>query len=90
MSLDRIDTDGPYSKENCRWIDWQTQSINKRKQSRNKSGVIGVEVTPVGRYAAAIRINKKKVHLGTFDTTEEALVVRKEAEIKYYGFLVND
>ena len=30
--------------------------------------------------------NKKRFHLGTFETMEEALKARKEAELKYHSF----
>lgn len=52
----------------------------------NTSGVTGVSKTANGRkWRAYITINKKRIHLGTFDSLEDAAKARKEAEEKYYS-----
>jgi hypothetical protein len=34
MTLDRIDVNGDYSKDNCRWATWEIQAKNKQKNAK--------------------------------------------------------
>lgn len=84
--LDRIDPDGNYCKENCRWIDRNTSSYNTRKAKNNTSGRTGVYwFDRVSKWIASIHFDYKQIHLGYFTNFEDAVKAREEAEIKYYG-----
>jgi len=45
LTLERLDVNGSYNKDNCTWVDKKTQSRNRRKYTRNTSGVTGVRFT---------------------------------------------
>ena len=42
-TLDRIDVNGDYTPENCRWVDWKTQNRNRRNNIKIEYD--GVEMT---------------------------------------------
>lgn len=77
-TLDRIDNNFGYSPMNCRWATKREQALNRRLQSNNTTGVIGVSKTKYG-YRAYSTYMGKQINYGTFKTLEEA----KEEREKY-------
>ena len=60
--------------------------INKRTQSNNKSGVVGVSWEERRKvWTARIVIEGKATNLGIFKEFEKAVAARKKAEEIYYG-----
>ena len=78
----------PYDnrKENLRIVGHMQNMKNSKMFSSNTSGHKGVHyATKERKWKAYIQADNQKMHLGTFQTYEEAVIAREKAELKYFG-----
>jgi hypothetical protein len=74
-------------RDNLRLVSNQENQKNKQLPKNNKSGVMGVY--KVGdKWLASIRIDGRTIHIGSYNTKEDASDARKQEEEKY-GFHSN-
>tara|TARA_R110000787_G_scaffold96201_1_gene199447 strand:- start:474 stop:959 length:486 start_codon:yes stop_codon:yes gene_type:complete len=71
---------------NLGFVSQQENVINRGIKKTNKSGVSGVSWHKRdNKWVSQITYKNKKIHLGNFDTLEEATKAREDGKIKYFG-----
>ena len=76
-TVDRIDSQGNYTPDNCRWASKTLQALNHSPHKNSKIGLMGVQKHGE-RYRARTNYKRKRIHIGVFDTAELAHEAYKE------------
>lgn len=87
FEVDHKDCNGLNNTEtNLRIATSAQNQHNQRISIMNTSGVKGVSIHKMtGRYQVRIRVMKKQMHIGLYDSLIEAADAYKEASKKYHG-----
>lgn len=82
-TLDRIDNDKNYGKDNCRWCSINEQRVNRGRFKNLKRKYKGVSKYG-NKWKAEIRYNKKSHYLGLYETERDAAIAYNKKMKEFY------
>jgi hypothetical protein len=90
--IDHIDNNRTNNNvSNLRFVTKSENGMNRLMSSNNTSGIKGVCFhKPSNKWTAQIQLNGKKIHIGYYDTNEDASEARKLKAIELFGEFMND
>ena len=80
MNGDKLDN----RKSNLR-ICTPRQNAQNQRGNKGRELPIGIRKTKAGKYVARICVDRKSIHIGTFQNIDDAVSAREKAEIQYFG-----
>lgn len=81
MTLDRINSNGDYCKENCRWATYTVQNQNVKR----RDGYKGINKNKYGNYVVEISYDKNRFYIGYYEDEEWAAYMYDQWAIALYG-----
>jgi len=77
--------------ENLRWVTNSENNMNSKLSEKNTSGIKGVYYHKQrNKWVAEIKKDNKKIHIGCFETKEEAAKARYEKAKELFGEYMNN
>lgn len=87
MVVDHINGDKlDNRKSNLRICTAEENALNNKIYATNKSGYPGVSwFKKTNKWRARIQVQGNEIHLGLFESLEDAIAARQQAELEYFG-----